>query len=88
MKTSLLLSSLLSAGSLTASEVQQIETRLEFEAPEQIELTALLVFEDGWKSSLSYTLADTVALEEIAAEGTPLILGPDYSGGGHDCDGY
>jgi len=72
MKTSLILASLLAAGSLTASEVREIETRLEFAAPEQIELTALLSIGNE-KTALSYTLADTAALEEIAAEGITLI---------------
>ena len=73
MKTPLILASLLAAGSLTASEVREIETRLEFAAPEEIELIALLSIGND-KTALTYTLADTAALEEIAAEGIALIV--------------
>lgn len=76
MKTVLLtISALLSAGCIDTFEAEKLIDLVTYEkSPEEIELIALFPDRDGGRYDLSYTLADAAALEEIAAEGIPVIV--------------
>lgn len=76
MKTALLtIAALLSAGCIDTAEAAKLTDLVTYEkGPEEIELIAIFPTRDGGKTGLSYTLADTAALEEIAAERIVVVL--------------